>query len=58
MIFCGPPTSRTTHWIDSEVLAAMAERSGRHIEFSRDAAYLELGRTTWVAPLEPVGEVA
>ena len=58
MILCGPPSSRTTHYIDSEVLAAMAERSGRHIEFSRDAAYLELGKTVWIAPLEPIAEVA
>lgn len=54
MIYAGRPTSRTTQHVDSEVLAAMAERSGHHVEFSPHAAYLTIGRTTFMAALPPV----
>lgn len=33
------------------ILEAMAARTGRAIELTRDAAYLTVGRRTWVAPL-------
>ena len=39
----------------ASLIEAMAERSGRPIELTPDAAYLTVGRTTWVAPLPPAG---
>lgn len=49
-----PPRTTRAAYTTPELLEAMAERSGRPIELARDAAYLTVGGTTWVAPLEPV----
>ena len=45
---------RTIH-TTARLIEAMAERSGHAIELTTDAAYLTVGRTTWVAPLPRVG---
>jgi hypothetical protein len=45
---------RTMHTTAS-VIERMAERSGNPIELTADAAFLTVGRTTWIAPLPKAG---
>lgn len=61
MILMGiPPSTRSkpVSHTSADILEEMAFHSGRQIELSSDAAYLVLGGRTWIAPLEPVGQVA
>lgn len=55
MILAGFPLSRGPIAVTSEVLANMAEKSGRPVEFTSDAGYLTVGRQTFRAELPPVG---